>query len=263
MKLSIWQQFSSNHSGTFELVGYFSTPEDAMAAYTKLMPFLKELAEFVDTYEGYDIFKTDYARHMKYSPPEEKFYQANEIDPRVSAVEWMWTISDELDVGITQFDNLIIMQSVSDLANDGIPFDQLLEKWGANVMLGSEGGNGGKLCVMIRCVAKDEEQAETLWVELSNYYPDTPPPWASYFGGKEQESINWLKRWMESELKFLTLEATDIPENIKRDGRVIHIEDICFEFGWTRGFTALIAWLRSQDCVVEYQFKRVWGNTSS
>jgi hypothetical protein len=254
MKLTIWQEFSSNHSGRFSLIGQFSNEIEAKDSYLKLLPFLKELAEFVETYEGYSIFESEYAGHMKYTPPEEVFYKANRIDPKVNAIEWMWTLGGELDAGIRQFDNLVIMQSVSDLANDGFPFDYLLQTWGATVMLDSE-RKGGRLGVMIRCEAKDAVQAEKLQEQLSRYYPDEPPPWAWYFGGKKQESINQLKRWMENELKFLSLDATDRPEDIKREGCVIYIKNIAFEFGWTRGFTALIAWLRAEGCEVEYEFE--------
>ena len=45
MKISIWQQFSSNHSANFELVGQFPTVEEAEKAYAILLDILTVIAQ--------------------------------------------------------------------------------------------------------------------------------------------------------------------------------------------------------------------------
>lgn len=43
MKLKIWQQFSSNHSGSFTVVGVFDSPQQAEAAVTELTSIFQNL----------------------------------------------------------------------------------------------------------------------------------------------------------------------------------------------------------------------------
>ena len=43
MKLSIWQQFSSNHSNTFTVVGEFPTKTEALSAANKLRQLLEAI----------------------------------------------------------------------------------------------------------------------------------------------------------------------------------------------------------------------------
>ena len=46
MKISIWRQFSSNHSADFTLVGEFATAEQATEAAEKIRTILREVATF-------------------------------------------------------------------------------------------------------------------------------------------------------------------------------------------------------------------------
>lgn len=46
MKLSVWQQFSSNHSSRFEMVGVFRTAEDAAKAGQTLLDMLREINDW-------------------------------------------------------------------------------------------------------------------------------------------------------------------------------------------------------------------------
>jgi len=43
MKLFIWQQFASNHSGSYTVVGKFETPEAAQQATETLLEHLTQL----------------------------------------------------------------------------------------------------------------------------------------------------------------------------------------------------------------------------
>jgi hypothetical protein len=44
MKLTIWQQFSSNHSATYTIVGVFPSPEAAKAAGEKIRNIVERIA---------------------------------------------------------------------------------------------------------------------------------------------------------------------------------------------------------------------------
>ncbi|GIV96508.1 MAG: hypothetical protein KatS3mg057_1165 [Herpetosiphonaceae bacterium] len=43
MRLSVWQQFSSKHSGFFWVVGHFKTIKQAREAYGELRAMLQEI----------------------------------------------------------------------------------------------------------------------------------------------------------------------------------------------------------------------------
>jgi hypothetical protein len=43
MKLSLWQQFSSNHSGSYTIVGAFDTPEVAQNAHRVIQQMMREI----------------------------------------------------------------------------------------------------------------------------------------------------------------------------------------------------------------------------
>lgn len=43
MRISLWQQFSSNHSGSYHVIGTFKTIEDAQAAYEEIRKILQEI----------------------------------------------------------------------------------------------------------------------------------------------------------------------------------------------------------------------------
>lgn len=45
MKLSLWQQFSSNHSAGFSLIGQFKTAEEATQAVAVIRGILEKIAD--------------------------------------------------------------------------------------------------------------------------------------------------------------------------------------------------------------------------
>jgi hypothetical protein len=52
MKLMLWQQFSSNHSGSFAIVGLFDTTEQAEQATAAARDILRRISEYWETLEG-------------------------------------------------------------------------------------------------------------------------------------------------------------------------------------------------------------------
>lgn len=51
MKLSVWQQFSSNHSAWFTVVGKFKTPDEAQKAGDEMMATLRAVQDWWDALE--------------------------------------------------------------------------------------------------------------------------------------------------------------------------------------------------------------------
>lgn len=84
MRVSIWQQFSSNHSGFFWVAGTFNTVEEARAGYDELRRILYEIDRWHREHKE-ESAASSRAGKYKASPPEAMF--ALEYN-----VEWPHTI---------------------------------------------------------------------------------------------------------------------------------------------------------------------------
>ncbi|GIK66235.1 MAG: hypothetical protein BroJett018_40290 [Chloroflexota bacterium] len=73
MKISIWQQFSSNHSAHFTLVGLFETPADAQNVAGNIRKILNLIAAWHDAnpQESERIFDDPWIETAPISPPEQ------------------------------------------------------------------------------------------------------------------------------------------------------------------------------------------------
>ena len=84
MKLTIWQQFSSNHSGFFWIVGRFETVPDAQAAYNELREILFDIDKWHrDNPEA--IQEAWQSGNYKSLPPEQTYATKYQV-------EWPHTI---------------------------------------------------------------------------------------------------------------------------------------------------------------------------
>ncbi|MFN8373821.1 MAG: hypothetical protein U0694_13215 [Anaerolineae bacterium] len=66
MRLSLWQQFSSNHSSSFTVVGEFATPEKLASDYGRTARFLLQIHEWRSGVGGKKINLREFL-----SPPEQ------------------------------------------------------------------------------------------------------------------------------------------------------------------------------------------------
>lgn len=87
MKLSIWQQFSSNHSASYMIVGVFDDEKTAQTAGEKTLKIIKEIREW---YLSNDM--TNFG--WKLNPIEEKYAKEYDIEWK-APVDWLRAYPDE------------------------------------------------------------------------------------------------------------------------------------------------------------------------
>lgn len=168
MKLAIWQQFSSNHSGGFSLIGQFETVEAAQKAHAVIQDIINQIAAYYREHpelEGVDL--------MPLTPVEEelaKQYGLIEKDWGFS-VDWAETEADPRvsNQGLYIYQNLLFLSEPIETWLGAQPFDRLFTKLGAKIEV-ADFGIGGETNPVINmtCAAPNSEIAGKLVEVLSS-----------------------------------------------------------------------------------------------
>ncbi len=130
MKLTIWQQFASNHSGYFFVVGTFQTVEATYQAANTLQTFLQQIAAW---YVQQDEPQTWAAVP---TPVEQAFSRQYKVEWPM-ALDWLDTVNDMDDAqqrinrALTVCDRLIFVSNPDQTWMSIQPFEGLLRRLGA------------------------------------------------------------------------------------------------------------------------------------
>jgi len=201
MRLSIWQQFSSNHSARFTVVGVFDTPEAAQKATDELNRLMKAIAQwhtepqYPERLEGRETGELPPP-----SDPELEFSQQHGIDWSDYGIDWFWT--DEAERSIIHVDTLVFINGPESDVGPG-PADQLVEWLGGQALIdGTVDGYEGpfnRVTVDVSCFAPDIATAERVRKDFQDYQHlrqerqqpgDTfKTPWHSYSQMHEVSSV--------------------------------------------------------------------------
>ncbi len=164
MRVSIWQQFSSNNSSSFTVVGVFDTPETAQRAAAEVRNIIEAMKVWHKEHpeEGDDILRSG---GYPPTPAEVEVGKRFGFDWE-QAVEWYWYVSVEVIL-----DRFVYIRP-ADFRPDtaGEPFDKILSGLGGQGLLhgNSYGDQIGTILAEVNCVAPDEATAQ----ELVNKYLD-------------------------------------------------------------------------------------------
>lgn len=124
MKLTIWQQFSSNHSASYTVVGVFASVQEAKQARQKIMAIHEENANW---YRDRDLYPLSL---KKPSPIEAKYAAQYGFDWK-EELDWAWYHPEK---PIAHFDRLVIVDTRTvDTWQTGHQFVNLLSAMGADV----------------------------------------------------------------------------------------------------------------------------------
>ena len=175
MRISIWQQFSSNHSADFRIVSVFKTPEDAQKAAEELKRVLKKLADWHSDptnqpllSEIGDSFARDQDNRL-HIPPEIELDDQYGIGFSYEPLDWLWDVSQVVET-------IAIYQSIVYFSNDPHmrrtwsgeePFDRLLEKLGGETYVAG-GRTEDEFWLQVTTVAPDESTAKRIVSEIKN-----------------------------------------------------------------------------------------------
>lgn len=192
MKIKIWQQFSSNHSADFTLIGMFETADDAQYA-------AREIEHIIQTIRSW--YAEDPPRAQPFlqsntiTPIEHDLSQQYDIEWSTSAatgqphgLDWVYYgVTKDINyqaVDLTVYENIVFVSNIGNTYTGTSPFDRLLQKWGAKIAERCEAGKQD-LYVDITLAAPDSDIADKIAEELNvffkyKYAEDIlPPPWAN------------------------------------------------------------------------------------
>jgi hypothetical protein len=123
MHLSLWQQFSSNHSARFSIVGIFASTDAAKNAHTEVSALLHT----IDTWHSEHFEESEELWDSgELTPVEQEFSQKHNI-------EWdnIWWEGYRTDV----YKQIVLISSAGQVDSGAYPINKLLEKLGAEVLV--------------------------------------------------------------------------------------------------------------------------------
>lgn len=171
MKISIWQQFSSNHSSHFMLVGLFQTPMAAQVASERIQAVLTQIAKWHEANPeiSEQIHKNYVEEEDLISPPEKIFAKAYQI-------KWDLPILWFDNYKMTIYEQLIFIESKRQAETGAHPMDELINRLDGQAfiqgdLLGWDERN--ELRFELKCSAPDSETAVKIATEFHGKQVDT------------------------------------------------------------------------------------------
>jgi hypothetical protein len=158
MHISIWQQFASNHSNGFTIVGTFQEPEVAQKAADELRRILVEIAAWYAHPENANQIEEFYVQLFRPPiPPEVEIGQRYGIEWE-HATDWVLNLTEASAAAnaVTVFEQHVFLSSRGYDSNIGPhPFDALMKRLGGTVVIEEEGVS--HLVVTVICTPSDDQ----------------------------------------------------------------------------------------------------------
>jgi hypothetical protein len=177
MRLTLWQQYSSNHSASFMIVGRFESAEWAATVAAEIRAMLTEIsvwwAQYIDNWE--DVEKEIREQHHGLTPPEVFYKNYYAIDEwgvgREGVLDWVQ--SPKAADAVRTFANFVIVglgvDGIGDTWAGAKPFDKILQVLGGNVIVQGEQYDH-YLGMNLTCLAPDEATAQKIMLQAT-YMP--------------------------------------------------------------------------------------------
>ncbi len=249
MRLSVWQQFSSNHSARFTVVGQFISPEAAQKAADELTRMMATIQKwYADPQHPERLEAAETGSLMPPSDPEIEFSKQYGVDWGEYGIDWFWL--DESERAITNVDKLVFVNGPeSDLGPK--PADQLIARLGGQALIdGTREGYEGPFSTVkidVSCVAPNLATAERIAKEFRDYQilrqdsreaGDTfKTPWQGYCQRFEVSSV--------------------LSGGVRCDGLRVYFEELSiWHLGY--GLPGLLNYLKDNGCVdIEYNLTEI------
>jgi hypothetical protein len=189
MRISIWRQFSSNHSSSFTVVGHFDTVEKAEQAETKLKALLEQIREFrsYDPNGEVDRFPTW---------PEEEASQQYGIEWDES-FDWVVKNIDEHVVRFQQY--VFVTTALAYTYQFSYTLEALMSKLAEETNVHGNSSEEMIILTELECIAPDARIASEIVAELRLYLDTTAreymiPAWEIYSPKVDFSAYPMIKR---------------------------------------------------------------------
>lgn len=175
MRVSIWQQFSSNHSAHFDIVGKFESPDRAEAVANELRYILQTIANYWQQFDVKERLTVEnrLIKNEMLTPPEMQFKDKYKVGwtqyfgtNKAYPLDWVhgeWAVE-----GIRVFRNIVYLSPPGNTWAGPKPFDSIMEKLGGKIAVWQEVGDGD-VAVSIRFSAPNQEIADTIDRQIVRY----------------------------------------------------------------------------------------------
>ncbi len=240
MRISIWQEFSSNHSARFTVVGVFESAERASRAAAELMDVVKTIIEWYARPENADALEGwRESGDQPPSPPEVQFAQRYGVEWSDRSLDWLW-LDDRGNGPVRAYENLVFVNGTESWLGSR-PADALVEKLGGQALVdgsiivyGEETDLWGEISVTLTCTAPDETAAQAISDEVMAYVDLV----------KQDHNRMFDTPWSGYHTRF---SISSFDGSVRRDGRKLIFERASF-FHIADGLPALMAYLKDKGC---------------
>jgi hypothetical protein len=253
MRISIWQQWASNHSASFTVVGEFKSAEAANKAAETLRDILVTIAEWYDRPENADLRAQwwEQGEELPPSPPEIDFGKQYGVGwNEHSIIDWVLSRSvAEAAVSVLGSHVFVSNGILEETWLGPKPFDALMEKLGGRVQVTGESGDA-RLSVAISCIAPDEGTARSVCDQCSTYFSNPhlqPMPWQSYADEQALRAIDPadMARYVAASITSFGSAAQE--GSVNRDGLKLEFSGVVFS-NIQHGLLALVEYLNGKGC---------------
>ncbi|MBZ0287955.1 MAG: hypothetical protein K8I30_10100 [Anaerolineae bacterium] len=160
MKISLWQQFSSNNSSHFTIVGVFPSPEAAQDASEKVRAIMGKIDQWHIDHPAESEAIFNQGGQGEISEVEEQLAQTYDIHWDQPML-WAWNYKMLVQ------DNIVLLLPEWGADSGAHPIDKLLRKLGADVAVDGDVGEMmyeqyGIVRFEVTCIAPDEAAAAFL-----------------------------------------------------------------------------------------------------
>ncbi len=186
LRLSIWRQFSSNHSADFSIIGTFDTPEAAQRAIDTLRALLDSISDwYEDPAHGDNPWLTwDWSTGQPPPPSQAE----REIGERYG-IDWPYAIDwfDRYDLQTFLQDNVIMLSNADNVDVGAYPMNLIMERLGAHVATDNlQSDNPSAVGIDLKCMAPSEEEAVRIQALVNEHIArrletEIPLPWNMSF----------------------------------------------------------------------------------
>lgn len=236
MKVSIWQQFSSNHSNGFTVVGEFETKEAAEKAALRFKKMLEDIY-----LQGIDYGDTEALQAEIELGEEFEIEWTSHLD---------WIFAEEYE-HVLQFDQYVAISDHHGNTWQGMMYiDQIMSKMAIAAHGEEDEASDNLIGVELSCLALNIDTANTIFAELKLYFDAVrtekvevnSAPWKQFYSSHKHEIMMNPDAWYGY---------------IHQEGEKLTFDHLKFGTLGT-GLPALIAYLTDKGCSeITYVIKEV------
>lgn len=178
MKLTLWRQFSSNHSAHYTVVGQFATAEQAQSIKAELVAMLSEVGAWWGQWEfqeAFQIFQDHYEYPPVLTPPEEAIKARYQLRGYKVPLDWCWDI-EAATLAVQTVKDMVIVDSPVETWGKPYAFVEFMQYRGGNVHFEWRGDYSGRflnqralnLRFVMTCKYEEEDAVDALWKQISH-----------------------------------------------------------------------------------------------